>query len=56
MHAAHVTNKRFGEEHLSDVKCSCADCNMAERQSRAWAVGALLFPKADPSIGMEAVL
>lgn len=56
MHAAHVTNARFGHENLDDVKCSCADCNVAERQSRAWYAGNLVFVKADPSIGMEPVL
>lgn len=39
MHAAHITNTRFGREHLSDVKASCHACNLAERYGRSWAIG-----------------
>lgn len=39
MEAAHITNKDFGAEKLSQVKCSCAPCNRAERAGRSWAIG-----------------
>jgi len=43
-HLAHRTYKRFGHEWLSDVYVSCRDCNLKERASRAWYLGALFSP------------
>jgi hypothetical protein len=39
MELAHKTNARFGHENMDDVGCEHPECNMAERQSRAWYAG-----------------